>query len=156
MSIQLGQTLGDFSCITTDSGEFSAAQMQGHYTLIFFYPKASTPGCTQESIDFSENYHQFKALGVEVYGASRDSLKRQEAFKHKNQIPFALISDEQEVLCQACGVIQEKKLYGKTSLGIVRSTFLFDPQGRLVAMWMPVKVKGHAEAVLQKVQELLA
>ncbi|MGB0495950.1 MAG: peroxiredoxin, partial [Kangiellaceae bacterium] len=119
-----------------------------------FYPKDSTPGCTTEGLDFSERYKQFKKLNTEIFGVSRDSIKRHENFKSKQSFPFQLISDPDEKLCNAFDVIKLKKLYGKEYMGIERSTFLFDTTGKLVKEWRKVRVKRHAEEVLESVKEL--
>ena len=121
--------------------------------IIYFYPRASTPGCTLESKDFRDLYDQFKALDCHILGVSRDSIKAQENFKTKHQFPFDLLSDKEEKICQYFGVIKEKMLFGKIGLGIQRSTFLFD-QGVLKYKWPKVKVKGHAEAVLAQLKIL--
>lgn len=116
--------------------------------VVYFYPKDNTPGCTSESKDFRDLYPEFQKLGTEVVGVSRDSLASHEKFKTKLELPFALISDESSALCHAFGVVGEKSMFGKTFLGLKRSTFLFDGKGKLIKAWRNVKVKGHAQAVL--------
>ena len=125
----------------------------GKKVLLYFYPKDSTPGCTTEGLDFSALYDQFKALNTEVYGVSRDSIRAHENFKAKQSFPFELISDPDETLCKIFDVIKLKKMYGREYLGVERSTFLINEQGELVAAWRKVKVKGHAQAVLDAVKE---
>lgn len=136
----------------TGGATFSAADLQGSWTLLFFYPKDNTPACTLEAQAFRDAYAQFQALGVKVYGVSRDSLPSHQRFMDKQCLPFPLISDSEEALCRAFDVIQEKNLYGKQVMGIVRSTFLINPQGERVREWRKVKVAGHIEEVLQAVQ----
>jgi peroxiredoxin Q/BCP len=126
----------------------------GRKLVIYFYPKDNTPGCTQEGQDFARLYPQFSAAGIEVLGASKDSVKSHDNFIAKYDFPFALLSDSDEKLCQAFGAIVEKSMYGRQYLGIDRSTYLFDANGVLRQVWRKVKVKGHAEAVLAAAQAI--
>lgn len=134
--------------VMTGGTSFSPESLQGQWTVLYFYPKDATPGCTTEGQDFRDHYAQFQALDAVVYGVSRDSLASHERFKEKQAFPFELVSDEDEALCQAFAVIKEKNMYGKKVMGIERSTFLFNPDGELVQEWRKVKVAGHVEAVL--------
>lgn len=127
---------------------------RGQWLILYFYPKDSTPGCTTESQDFSYLYLKFKDLNAEIFGISRDSLKSHENFKAKNQIPFELISDPEEELCQTFDVIKMKNMYGKQVRGIERSTFLIDPSGDIRYIWRKVKVKGHAQEVLDTLESI--
>jgi peroxiredoxin Q/BCP len=120
----------------------------GKWLVLYFYPKDSTPGCTTEGIDFNALLPKFHKLGADVLGVSRDSLRSHQNFCAKQGFRFELVSDADEKLCSAFGVIKPKKLYGREYVGIERSTFLIDPTGRVVEAWRPVKVLGHAEAVL--------
>ena len=120
----------------------------GQWLVLYFYPKDSTPGCTTEGNDFNALLPKFRKLGAQVLGVSRDSLKSHQNFCAKQGFKFDLVSDADEALCKAFGVIKPKKLYGREYVGIERSTFLVDPNGRLVQAWAPVKVPGHAQAVL--------
>ena len=120
----------------------------GKWLVLYFYPKDSTPGCTTEGIDFNALLPKFRKLGADVLGVSRDSLKSHQNFCAKQGFRFELVSDVDEKLCNAFGVIKPKKLYGREYVGIERSTFLVDPAGRVVEAWRPVKVPGHAQAVL--------
>ena len=120
----------------------------GKWLVLYFYPKDSTPGCTTEGIDFNALLPKFGKLGAEVLGVSRDSLKSHQNFCAKQGFRFNLVSDADEALCRAFDVIKPKKLYGREYVGIERSTFLIDPDGRVVEAWRPVKVPGHAQAVL--------
>ena len=122
--------------------------------ILFFYPKDNTPGCTQEGEDFRDLHKEFKKLKTEIYGVSRDSLKSHEGFKEKYKYPFELISDPDEKLCNLFDVIKEKNMYGKKYMGIERSTFLINKEGKLCAEWRKVKVKGHAQEVLEEVKKL--
>lgn len=132
--------------------ESSLAGFAGRWLVLYFYPKDATPGCTTQGGDFSALLPQFRALGAEVLGVSRDSLRRHDNFRAKQGFGFALASDGDEALCRAFDVMREKTLYGRAYVGIDRSTFLLDPDGRLVQAWRGVKVPGHAQAVLDALQ----
>ena len=121
---------------------------EGGWLVLYFYPKDSTPGCTTEGNDFNALLPKFRKLGAQVLGASRDSLKSHQNFAAKQGFGFELVSDPEGKLCNAFGVIKPKKLYGREYVGIERSTFLIDPDGRLARAWAPVRVPGHAQAVL--------
>jgi peroxiredoxin Q/BCP len=124
------------------------ADYTGKWLVLYFYPKDSTPGCTTEGIDFNALLSKFRKLGAEILGVSRDSLKSHQNFCEKQGFKFDLVSDPDEKLCKAFDVIKPKKLYGREYVGIERSTFLIDPQGVVRQAWRPVKVPGHAQAVL--------
>jgi peroxiredoxin Q/BCP len=119
----------------------------GHWLVLYFYPKDSTPGCTTEGLDFNALLPKFRKLGATVLGVSRDSLKSHQNFRARQGFGFELVSDADETLCRAFDVIHEKNMYGRKVLGIERSTFLVDPKGRIAAAWRKVKVPGHAQAV---------
>ena len=138
----------------TGGRDFTLADRPARYTVLYFYPKDNTPGCTTESIAFRELHSQFGAVGVEIYGLSRDSMRSHEGFKAKLGLPFELISDPEEAVCLAFGVMKMKNMYGKQVRGIERSTFVIDAGGRLVKEWRGVKVPDHAEEVLAFVQSL--
>ncbi|MCI4567304.1 peroxiredoxin [Lysobacter sp. CFH 32150] len=121
---------------------------KGSWLVLYFYPKDSTPGCTTEGIDFNALLPKFKKLDATVLGVSRDSPKSHQNFCAKQGFKFDLVSDADEALCNAFGVIKPKKLYGRDYIGIERSTFLIDPKGVIRQSWRPVKVPGHAQAVL--------
>jgi len=132
------------------SGGYTAtlADYAGHWLVLYFYPKDSTPGCTTEGIDFNALLPKFRKLDADVLGVSRDSVKSHDNFCAKQGFRFPLVSDGDEALCQAFDVIREKQLYGRKYIGVDRSTFLIDPKGRVAQMWRGVKVPGHAHAVL--------
>ena len=135
--------------LTLSSGQAATlADYAGQWLVLYFYPKDSTPGCTTEGIDFNALLPKFKKLGATVLGVSRDSLKSHQNFCAKQGFSFDLVSDADEALCQAFGVIKEKQLYGRKYIGIERSTFLVDPKGRIAQAWRGVRVPGHAQAVL--------
>ncbi|WP_028451973.1 peroxiredoxin [Chitinilyticum aquatile] len=139
---------------TTSAGTFDPSQLRGRHFVLYFYPKDSTPGCTTEGGDFRDRHAAFLAADCEVFGVSRDSIKSHENFKCKQEYPFELISDPEEALCEAFGVMKLKNMYGKQVRGIERSTFVIDREGRIVREWRGVKVPGHAEEVLAFVQTL--
>ncbi len=118
-------------------------------TVLFFYPKDNTPGCTTENIAFRDLYPQFVAAGAEIYGISRDSLRSHESFKAKLDLPFELISDPDEAVCLQFGVMKMKQMYGKTVRGVERSTFVIDADGILVKEWRGLRVAGHVDEVLE-------
>lgn len=150
----LDQPLADFTAKATSDYDVQLSQLRGRNLVIYFYPKDSTPGCTTEGQDFRDLHTEFQALDTDIFGVSRDSLRSHENFRTKHSFPFQLISDQDEALCKHFDVIKLKKLYGKEYLGIDRSTFLIDKEGILRKEWRKVKVKGHAEEVLQTVKEL--
>ncbi|SBV35901.1 putative peroxiredoxin YgaF [uncultured Stenotrophomonas sp.] len=128
------------------------AAQAGHWLVLYFYPKDSTPGCTTEGIDFNALLPTFKGAGAQVFGVSRDSVKSHDNFCAKQGFGFPLISDADEALCTAFDVIRMKNMYGRQVRGIERSTFLISPDGTLVQEWRKVKVAGHAQAVLDALQ----
>lgn len=130
------------------------ASLRGRWVVIYAYPKDSTPGCTREGQDFRDLHADFEALGAQVFGLSRDSVSSHARFGEKQGFKFDLISDVDETLCNALGVIQEKSLYGRRFMGIERSTFLFAPDGSAARIWRKVKVPGHARAVLDALKVL--
>lgn len=132
---------------TTTLGDFS-----GQWLVLYFYPKDSTPGCTTEGNDFNALLPKFRKLGATVLGVSRDSVKSHQNFCAKQGFKFELVSDQDEALCNAFGVIREKNMYGRKVMGIVRSTYLIDPEGVIARSWQPVKVPGHAQAVLDELK----
>jgi peroxiredoxin Q/BCP len=149
-----GKKIPDFKLPATSGKTLSPADFKGSKLVLYFYPKDNTPGCTNESIAFSESYKAFKKAGAEIVGVSRDSVKSHESFKARYGFPFELISDRDEVLCGIFDVIREKNMYGKKVLGVERSTFLIDEKGVLRQQWRKVKVAGHAEDVLEAVKSL--
>ena len=149
----IGTPLPPFLLESTE-GPVSLEALRGTWTLLYAYPKDSTPGCTQEACDFRDNWARVQALGVKVYGISRDSLKSHANFIEKQGLPFPLLSDPDKVLLTPLGAFGKKVLYGKESEGIIRSTFLVDPEGVIRHVWPKVSVQGHVEAVLEKVKQL--
>ena len=134
-----------------DGSPIRLADFKGQWVVVYFYPKDSTPGCTTEASDFRDLHAQFRQRNAQVLGVSRDSQASHARFAARQELPFALVADIDESWCQAFDVIHEKVLYGKRHLGVVRSTFLIDPEGRLAQAWRGVKVPGHAQAVLDAI-----
>jgi thioredoxin-dependent peroxiredoxin len=138
-----------------DGGEHvSLADYSGSKLVIFFYPRADTPGCTREAIDFTRLKDDFAEIGTAVLGVSADSIKAQESFRNKHQLSIPLISDETHEMLQAYGAWGEKSMYGRNFQGVIRTTVLIDPTGRIAKIWHGVKVDGHADAVLAAAREL--
>ena len=152
-TVELNKKINDFTAETND-GTISLSDFSGKYLVLYFYPKDNTPGCTNESKDFRDQYEAFKSLNAEIVGVSRDSLKSHQNFIHKYELPFELIADTEEALCNQFDVIKDKNMFGKIGRGIERSTFLINPKGVLVAEWRKVKVDGHADEVFKTLKEL--
>ena len=146
--LDTGDKVPDLPLHLSGGGESTISGHAGRWLVLYFYPKDSTPGCTTEGLDFNALLPKFRRLGAEVIGVSRDSLKSHQNFCAKQGFRFELASDSDETLCDAFGVIREKNMYGRKVLGIERSTFLVDPDGVIRQSWRPVKVAGHAQAVL--------
>jgi len=135
-------------------GSVSLDQLKGKPVVLYFYPKDDTSGCTKEAVNFSALADEFAAVGAEVIGVSPDPVKSHDKFKAKHDLSVTLLSDEDKQAIEAYGVWAEKKMYGKTYMGVERSTFLIGPDGKIVKAWRKVKVPGHAEAVLDAVKSL--
>ena len=148
-NINLNGKVPNFELEGTNNLSFNLSSFLGKYIVIYFYPKDSTPGCTNEGIDFTENINKFKKMNVEIFGISRDTIKSHENFKAKYNFPFELLSDPQEIACNLFNVIKMKNMYGKKIRGIERSTFLISPEGNLINEWRGVKVNGHIEEILE-------
>lgn len=146
---QPAPTMDNFSAPMTGGTPFQLAGRPARYTVLYFYPKDNTPGCTTESIAFRDLHEQFLAANTDIYGISRDSLRSHDSFKSKLDLPFELISDPDEAVCLQFGVMKMKNMYGKQVRGVERSTFVIDADGKLVKEWRGVKVPNHAEEVLE-------
>ena len=153
MTVALNKKVPNFSAAAT-GGEFNLAALAGKTLVLYFYPKDNTPGCTTEAQQFSALNDDFAKANAIIVGVSRDSLKSHDNFIAKQQIPYSLISDPDETVCELFGVMKLKNMYGKQVRGIERSTFVIDAQGKLVQEWRGVKVPGHADEVLAFVQSL--
>jgi peroxiredoxin Q/BCP len=150
----LGKAVPAFKLEATSGATISEKDLKGKNTVLYFYPKDDTPGCTQEGQDFRDEIKQFVKLNTQIIGVSRDNLKSHESFKAKYDFPFELLSDPDEILCTAFDVMQMKNMYGKQVRGVERSTFLIDSKGVLRKEWRKVKVQDHVNEVLAAVKEL--
>ena len=148
---EVGKKVPALNGVIGDGSTLKFASLKGQWVVLYFYPRDSTPGCTSEAKDFRDLYPAFRQRSAQVIGVSRDSPKSHANFAAKQELPFPLVSDPDETWCQAFNVIHEKVLYGKRHLGIVRSTFLIDPDGKLAHEWRGVKVPGHAQTVLDTI-----
>lgn len=151
---KLNRVVADFSCDATGDKKIRLKDLRGQNVVLYFYPKDSTPGCTLQGQDFRDLHAKFRRQKTVILGVSRDSIASHEKFKAKQKFPFDLLSDPEEKVCRKFDVIQEKSLYGRKFMGVERSTFLIDKDGKLRREWRKVKVKGHAEEVLDAVKEL--
>lgn len=148
------QAVTDFTLPATGGVDFTLYPIRSKSLVIYFYPKDSTPGCTTEAQQFRDLYAEYQKAGSEIVGISRDSIKSHENFKARFTLPFALLSDADETVCNQFGVIRQKKLYGKDVRGIERSTFVLDSKGIIRKEWRGLKADGHAQEVLAFVQTL--
>lgn len=153
-NVEIGKKVKNFQLTATGETAIKLTELKGKNVVIYFYPKDNTPGCTRESEGFRDNVKKFNKLNTVILGVSRDSIKSHENFKAKLDLPFELLSDNEEKLCQQFDVIKEKNMYGKKVMGIERSTFLIDDKGVLRKEWRKVKVDGHVDDVLQAVKDL--
>lgn len=152
--VTVGKKIPAFKAASTGDKTIKSSDLNGKNIVMYFYPRDSTPGCTQEGQDFRDNIRKFRARNTVVFGISRDSLKSHEKFREKQCFPFDLLSDEDETLCTLFDVIRNKNMYGKKVRGIERSSFLIDDKGVLRKEWRKVKVDGHVEEILEAVKAL--
>lgn len=150
----LGETAPDFTLPRDGGGEVTLSALRPKATVVYFYPKDDTPGCTKQAIGFTDLANDFAAANCEVIGISKDSIRKHDKFRDKHSLSVILASDENSDVCQRYGVWKEKSMYGKTYMGIERSTFLIDGSGNLVQEWRKVKVPGHVEEVLEAAKAL--
>ena len=151
--LDVGDTPEDFTLQDHQGNEVAWSDFRGKPVVVFFYPKANTPGCTKEACAFTDLSSEFAKRGVAVLGVSADTVKRQSNFVNKYDLSMPLLADTEHTILEPWGVWQEKKNYGRTYMGIVRATFLFDSDGTVVEAWPKVKVTGHAQAVLDAVDK---
>ena len=145
----INQKLQVFLALVDENKELSLDNFQGSYLVIYFYPKDKTSGCTIESQDFRDYKNKFSKKNCKIVGVSRDSIKSHKSFIEKESLNFPLLSDPDETMCNAYGVMKEKSMYGRKYMGIERSTFLISPDGSLIKEWRGVKVPGHVEEVYE-------
>ncbi|MEJ2372196.1 MAG: thioredoxin-dependent thiol peroxidase [Sulfurimonas sp.] len=152
--LEVGQKAPEFCLPNQDDVEICLRDLKGKWVVLYFYPKDSTPGCTTEACEFTDAMPEFGNMDAIILGVSADSTKRHRNFIEKKELTITLLSDESTDMIQEYGVWQLKKNYGKEYMGIVRSTFIIDPKGVVQAVWDKVRVKGHVEAVKEKLKEL--
>jgi len=152
--LNIGDSVPDFCLPNQDEEEICLRDIKGRWIVLYFYPKDNTPGCTTEACDFTAALPDFEGLDAIVLGVSPDSPKKHRNFIEKKELKITLLADEEKELCQTFGVWQLKKNYGREYMGVVRSTFIIDPSGKVAAKWEKVKVKGHVEAVKAKLEAL--
>jgi len=153
MTLQIDDMAPDFTLPTDVANKkITLSELRGKKVVLYFYPKNNTPGCTKESCDFRDHFTAFTKHGIDVFGISKDNSISHAKFKEKHSLPFTLLVDANADVCEAYGVINKKSLFGKTFLGIQRSTFFIDGQGMIRAIWRNVKVPGHVERVLDAIK----
>ncbi|MFB0916177.1 MAG: peroxiredoxin, partial [Burkholderiaceae bacterium] len=154
MAVVVNKPLPEFEAVATSNISLSNRSLIGETVVLYFYPKDNTPGCTTEAMQFRDKYKDFIKAGAIIYGVSRDNMKSHDDFKEKLELPFELISDNEEKMCHMFGVVKNKIMYGKKVKGIERSTFLVGADGILKQEWRGLKVPGHVEEVLNAVKAL--
>lgn len=154
MELKIKEEAPLFSLPNQDNAEISLRDFRRSYVVLYFYPKDKTPGCTTEACDFRDSLESFGALNAIVLGVSPDSVKSHQSFIEKESLNFTLLSDTKKEVLKAYGALGLKKLYGKEYEGVIRSTFLIDPEGRIAYIWRNVKVKGHIAEICEKLKEL--
>lgn len=152
--VDVGDRAPVFTAPVGGGGKIAMKDLKGKKIVLYFYPKDDTPGCTTEARDFTELKRKFSANGIAIIGVSKDSVAKHDKFTDKHDLRIALASDEDGAICGKYGVWVEKKNYGRTYMGIERSTFLIDGKGKVARVWRKVRVKGHAEAVLAAAKEI--
>lgn len=154
MILKIGDFVPDFSANTTPNRTLKRQDLLGQFTILYFYPKDNTPGCTQEGLDFNARLDELKLLNAQVFGVSMDSLKKHQNFIEKQGFAFDLIADIDKTFCEFFNVIKLKKNFGKEYMGIERSTFILSPEGQLLHEWRKVSVKGHIDDVINTLKSL--
>ena len=152
--VEVGDIAPEFCLPMAADREFCLKDREKGWLVLYFYPKDNTSGCTREAVDFTLHLPDFEKLGAEVVGISRDSPASHEKFAAKHGLGVKLLSDPDHLVTEAYGAWALKKMYGKESFGVIRSTFLIDPEGRVAYIWRRVKVDGHANAVIERLQKL--
>ena len=154
MTIEIGQTAPDMKLVNDSGEEVALTDFKGKYVVLYFYPKDMTPGCTTEACDFRDQHESCAGLDAVIIGVSPDSRDKHEKFKQKHDLPFQLLVDDEHKLAEAFDVWKLKKNFGKEYMGIERSTFLLDKEGRLVKEWRKVKVKDHVAEALRELEQI--
>lgn len=154
MALAKDELCPEFSGLNQDGNEISLKDFKGHPLILYFYPKDHTPGCTLESCGFRDVYQEIKTLGAEVVGVSKDSVASHQKFVQKHDLPFNIIADTQTKMCEDFDVLAEKSMFGRKYMGIVRTTYLIDKNGKIVTVWPKVSVAGHIKDVLKHLKDL--
>lgn len=152
--LEVGSAAPQFNLPTDGEGKISLSDLAGKKVVLYFYPKDNTPGCNKQAQGFRDHFKDFEAINTVIIGVSKDSVKSHDKFKAKFDLPFPLISDEETKMIDSYGCWKEKSMYGKTFMGIVRSTFLIDEKGIIKKIWRKVKVDGHVAEVLETAKSL--
>lgn len=155
MGVEIGELAPDFALEASNGETIKLSDYRGKNIVLYFYPKDMTPGCTTQACDFRDHYESFSELNAVILGVSPDPLSKHEKFIEKHGLPFVLLADEEHAVAKAYDVWKLKKNFGKEYMGIERSTFIIDKDGKLVKEWRKVKVKGHVEESLQFIKENL-
>lgn len=156
MSITEGALAPAFTAKTSEGNDISLSDFQNKWVVLYFYPRDNTPGCTKQACAFRDSYKSFEKLNAVILGCSTDSNTSHEKFATKFELPFHLIADTDHQIAERYGVWKEKRLYGKTFMGIERTTFLISPEGKVAKIWKRVRVDGHITSVLEELQTLSA
>jgi peroxiredoxin Q/BCP len=151
--LKIGNKAPDFTLPTDNDGKFRLSDCRGQKVVLYFYPKDDTSGCTKEACDFNDNLKAFNKLDVQVVGISKCSVKKHDKFKEKYGLKFPLASDENKNVCEKYGTWVEKSMYGRKYMGIERSTFLIDENGKIEQIWRKVKVPGHVDEIMTVIKE---
>ena len=154
MPVDAGDKAPDFTLPTDGGGELTLSSLKGRKVVLYFYPKDDTSGCTKEAIGFRDALAEFEKAGTAIVGVSKDSADKHDKFKAKYELNFSLAADEECTACEAWGVWVEKSMYGRKYMGIERSTFLIDADGKIAKAWRKVKIPGHVEEVLKAAKAL--
>ena len=154
--VRLGEIVPDFTLPSSEGRDISLSEFRGKYVVLYFYPADLTPGCTQEACDFRDRRAEYERLNAQVLGVSPDPVHSHVKFKAKHELPFPLLSDPDCKVLEMFGVWQLRKRYGREYMGVVRSTFLIDPEGRLVREWRNVRVASHVDEVLAELRKTVA
>lgn len=152
--LKIGDAAPDFTLPANGNQTISLSDYKGKKVVLYFYPKDDTPGCTKESCSFRDHKKDFEDVNAQIIGISKCSVKKHDKFVEKYQLNFPLVSDEENTICEAYGTYVEKNMYGRKYMGIERSTFLIDEDGKIAALWRKVKVPSHVEAVKATIEEL--
>lgn len=155
MALEQGTKAPNFKGLTDGGEEIALKDFKGKWLVLYFYPKDNTSGCTQEACDFRDNMERISSMGVELVGVSPDSVKSHDNFKNKHSLNFRLLSDPDRLICNDFDIMGEKKMYGKTYMGVVRTTYIIDPKGMISEVYNKVSVKGHVDEVINKLAELI-